>query len=311
VIPSTFVYVMGTRIRYLAWALSAVLLIGIGGFGASLFWAARGQSTQTQGEAMAEKWAPLYPYVDGHYPRQNWPSWAKTIERSNLRSISLNSEERDLTRVFITKLGDKVAEIDFAGPTPLVANSYDIILWNQCQEIAIETFISGTLTAEEHMLTRDAIGTAAQKLRELTGLNIVFPGHLFAGGVNFTEENLAAYEPKANTIEVHVAEHKHAALGPDDIALTTTWHRTTTTDRASITSGLIALSTDFLDRYPDGGFNSPSRQMVVLHELSHAVGIGHSSVGISYMFPYMGTEALITPADTVVLALTGSRPCYQ
>ncbi|HCV36944.1 MAG: hypothetical protein QF638_07055 [Acidimicrobiales bacterium] len=297
-------------VRYLAWVLSAVALVGIGGLAATLFLKAGDQEIPISGRAEANKWARMYPYIDGHYPVLD-SSWAKTVERSNLRSVSLNAEERHLTRVFITKLGDKVSEVDFTGPTPLVFNNYDIILWDQCQEISIETFISSTLTPKQLTITRDAIGAASQKLRELTGLNISFPAYLLAGGVSFTEENLSTYQPKANTIEVHVAEHQNAALGNKEIALATTWHTVTDSDRASITSGLIALSTDFLDRYPDGGFDSPSLQLAAFHELSHAVGIGHSSDGASYMFPYMGTEASITAPDRVVLALTGSRPCYD
>ncbi|MDP6697929.1 MAG: hypothetical protein QF558_09240 [Acidimicrobiales bacterium] len=303
---------MGTRIRYLAWTLSAVLLIGIGAFGASLFWAARSQNIQTQGEAMAEKWAPLYPYVDGHYPRQSWPSWAKTVERANFQSVSLDLTEQDLTRVFITKLGDKVTGVDFAGPTPLVSNSYDVILWDQCERIYVKTFISSTLTAPQRIAIRDAIADAAMELRSLTGLDIVFPGFLGTNTVeSFTDNDLSDYYPADQTIEVHVAAQSHAALGDDDIALTTTWHSLTDTKRASINSALVSLTADVLDRFPDGGFDAPSRQMAVLHELTHAVGIGHSSDAASYMFHFLGTEAFITPADSTVLALAGSRPCFD
>ncbi len=239
-------------------------------------------------------------------------SWAKTVERANFQSVSLSPVEQDLTRVFITNRGDKVTGVDFAGPTPLVNNNYDVILWDQCERIYVKTFISSTLTASQRIDIRDAIADAAMKLRSLTGLDIAFPGFLGTNAVeSFTDSDLSDYVPADQTIEVHVAAQDHAALGHDDIALTTTWHALTDTNRASINSSLVSLTPDVLDRYPDGGFDAPSRQMVVLHELTHAVGIGHSSDPDSYMFPFLGTEAFITPADSTVLALTGSRPCYN
>ena len=97
-------------------------------------------------------------------------------------------------------------------------------------------------------------------------------------------------------------------MSPDELAAATMW-ATQKRGQQIPRSTRIRVSSNVFDTMPDDEIDRKSRKMAIAHELSHALGIGHSNDPDSYMYPVLAPSASITPADRAALALAGSRTC--
>ena len=65
----------------------------------------------------------------------------------------------------------------------------------------------------------------------------------------------------------------------------------------------------FARRLPTKRFGLGLVATTLLHELGHAVGIGHSADDGSVMYPKLIAKASVTAADQAAFAYAGSRGC--
>ena len=234
-------------------------------------------------------------------------SWARTITEANIR-VELDWEAAKLLTVYSTGAGNKFAELDLAGSNPFFSDRFGNALWPQCERIGISISVDGDLPKATRAQMRRVTVEAVMAVRDLTGLDVVFRSGTSERGEVLSTPDQRINQPDEHTLEIHWVDHRNTWLTPDELGAATVWHALSTIG-ASIGSARIQLSSRIFDLFDHGQFDEPSRQLSVLHELTHIFGVGHSTDPNSFMYPSLGTVAWITPADRAALALAGSRPC--
>ena len=69
------------------------------------------------------------------------------------------------------------------------------------------------------------------------------------------------------------------------------------------------VDVDHFEHGADTAARTASVRTTLLHELGHAVGIGHSADDGSVMYPKLIDKASVTTADQAAFAYAGSRGC--
>jgi len=234
-------------------------------------------------------------------------SWARAIAEANIR-VELDWEAAKLLTVHPTGAGNNFAELDLAGSNPIFSDRFGNALWPQCERIGISISVDGDLPKATRAQMRGVTVEAVTAVRDLTGLDVVFRSGTSERGEVLSTPDQRINQPDEHTLEIHWVDHRNTWLTPDELGAATVWHALSTIG-ASIGSARIQLSSRIFDLFDHGQFDEPSRQLSVLHELTHIFGVGHSTDPNSFMYPSLGTVAWITPADRAALALAGSRPC--
>jgi len=270
---------------------------------------------------VSERALARFRHESGAYPEeQAGGSWAKAIAEGNIR-VSLDWEAAKLLALFPTGAGSSLAELDLAGSNPSLSNRFGNALWPQCKKIAVSIFVDEDLPQATRAEMRSMTVNAVQRLRELTGLDFYFGGvvrgveggvvgvgGVVGGGEKFSTPDKRIIEPDEHTMEIHWVDHTNTWLAPDELGTATAWHKLSNLG-ATIGRARAELSSMIFRTLPDGRYDEPSRQLTVLHELAHLLGVGHSTDPDSFMYPSLGTVAWITPADRAALAVAGSRQC--
>jgi hypothetical protein len=144
--------------------------------------------------------------------------------------------------------------------------------------------ISWELVGEVPPGGRTAVMEAVELLSTLTGLTVQPADQVGIAAVPFTLEFVSA------------SELARAAAGygggNEAIGLAITMHSS-----VGITSSQILLSEPFFSAALAS--NEDQAVLVVLHELGHALGLGHSADPSSVMYPYLSAQGRITDADVV------------
>ena len=234
-------------------------------------------------------------------------SWSPAIKEGNIR-VELEWDAAKLLTLNPTGSGNFISELDMAGSNPSVSNQFGNLLWQQCTRIATEIFIDQGIPATTRAQMRDATITVLLRLKELTGLNIVATRGSSERGEEFSTAAQRISTPADNTIALHWVDKENKWMSPNELGVTTIWATQKRGQQIPRGSG-IRLSSSIFDTMPDGEIDRLSKKMVIIHELSHALGIGHSNDPDSYLYPVLAPSASITPADRAALALAGSRAC--
>lgn len=234
-------------------------------------------------------------------------SWSPAIKEGNIR-VELEWDAAKLLTLNPTGSGNFISELDMAGSNPSVSNQFGNLLWQQCTRIATEIFIDQGIPATTRAQMRDATITVLLRLKELTGLNIVATRGSSERGEEFSTAAQRISTPADNTIALHWVDKENKWMSPNELGVTTIW-ATQKRGQQIPRGSRIRLSSSIFDTMPDGEIDRLSKKMVIIHELSHALGIGHSNDTDSYMYPKIALSASITPADRAALALAGSRAC--
>ena len=234
-------------------------------------------------------------------------SWSPAIKEGNIR-VELEWDAAKLLTLNPTGSGNFISELDMAGSNPSVSNQFGNLLWQQCTRIATEIFIDQGIPATTRAQMRDATITVLLRLKELTGLNIVATRGSSERGEEFSTAAQRISTPDDNTIAIHWVDKENTVMSPDELAAVTMW-ATQKRGQQIPRGSRIRLSSSIFDTMPDGEIDRLSKKMVIIHELSHALGIGHSNDPDSYLYPVLAPSASITPADRAALALAGSRAC--
>ena len=234
-------------------------------------------------------------------------SWSRAIDEGSIR-VELEWDAAKLLTLNPTGSGNFISELDMAGSNPSVSNQFGNLLWQQCTRIATEIFIDQGIPATTRAQMRDATITVLLRLKELTGLNIVATRGSSERGEEFSTAAQRISTPADNTIALHWVDKENKWMSPNELGVTTIW-ATQKRGQQIPRGSRIRLSSSIFDTMPDGEIDRLSKKMVIIHELSHALGIGHSNDPDSYLYPVLAPSASITPADRAALALAGSRAC--
>ena len=148
-----------------------------------------------------------------------------------------------------------------------------------------------------------AIDEAITRLGELTGLT-------FVTGADSRGDTTHLGAPERDTIQIAWVPEDSVHLDGDELGAAEVWHVADTRGIPTIIRVRVFLSAQILTDYSSGSAGGGVNvETAVLHELGHAVGVGHSADGDSFMHTELGSQAGTTIADLAALAFAGSRSC--
>ena len=195
---------------------------------------------------------------------------------------------------------DPASGLALAGSTAMFADATGSALWPNCTPIrvTIDTVESSADSTTAALATRDAV----TELGELTGLE-------------FTPITASAHTagddpaPQSNTIQIIWVDRDTGLLEDHELGSAEVWHLEVI-DRLIVFQAVVLLSDEILTKH-DSDTNSGGDfiRTTLIHELGHAVGIGHSADDGSVMYPRLNSKASVTTADRAAFAYAGSRGC--
>ena len=195
---------------------------------------------------------------------------------------------------------DPASGLALAGSTAMFADASGSALWPNCTPIrvTIDTVESSADSTTAALATRDAV----TELGELTGLE-------------FTPITASAHTagddpaPRSNTIQIIWVDRDTGLLEDHELGSAEVWHLEVI-DRLIVFQAVVLLSDEILTKHdPDTNSGGDFIRTTLIHELGHAVGIGHSADDGSVMYPKLIDKASVTTADQAAFAYAGSRGC--
>ena len=195
---------------------------------------------------------------------------------------------------------DPASGLALAGSTAMFADASGSALWPNCTPIrvTIDTVESSADSTTAALATRDAV----TELGELTGLE-------------FTPITASAHTagddpaPRSNTIQIIWVDRDTGLLEDHELGSAEVWHLEVI-DRLIVFQAVVLLSDEILTKHdPDTNSGGDFIRTTLIHELGHAVGIGHSADDGSVMYPRLNSKASVTTADRAAFAYAGSRSC--
>jgi len=195
---------------------------------------------------------------------------------------------------------DPAVGLSVAGSTAMFADATGSALWPNCTPIrvTIDTVESSADSTTAALATRDAV----TELGELTGLEFT----PITGSTHTAGDDPA---PQSNTIQIIWVDRDTGLLEDHELGSAEVWHLEVI-DRLIVFQAVVLLSDEILTKH-DSDTNSGGDfiRTTLIHELGHAVGIGHSADDGSVMYPRLNSKASVTTADRAAFAYAGSRGC--
>ena len=195
---------------------------------------------------------------------------------------------------------DPAVGLAVAGSTAMFADATGSALWPNCTPIrvTIDTVESSADSTTAALATRDAI----TELGELTGLEFTS----ISDSTHTVGDNPA---PQSNTIQIIWVNRDTGLLEDHELGSAEVWHLEVI-DRLLVFQAVVLLSDEILTKHDaDTNADRDFIRTTLIHELGHAVGIGHSTDDSSVMYPRLNGKALLTTADRAAFAYAGSRGC--
>lgn len=195
---------------------------------------------------------------------------------------------------------DPASGLALAGSTAMFADATGSALWLNCTPIrvTVDTVESSADSTAAALATRDAI----TELGELTGLE-------FTPITDSTHTAGDDPAPRFNTIQIIWVNRDTGLLEDHELGAAEVWHLEVI-DRLIVFQAVVLLSDEILTKHdPATNTGDDLVRTTLIHELGHAVGIGHSADDGSVMYPKLTGKASVTTADQAAFAYAGSRGC--
>ena len=211
----------------------------------------------------------------------------------------------------LTYLNDSVAQgyDPFGSVNPMDPS---LPLWANCTEIQITVHYDYRLSWHWRAVMDFESLKAVSSLRTLTGLNLVDP---VDGTLSVIDRSPT---PTSNQIDIIWINDEEVAFGDNDpktVAYTNLLFRKSETEASTISKAQVFLPVSILRSRPIP-MNTPTvargetARTAVLHELGHAVGLGHAAAQAdSIMAPTHNDRTSLSMPDRVAFRHSGGRPC--
>ena len=186
-------------------------------------------------------------------------------------------------------------------------------LWTNCTEIQVTVHYDYRLSWLSRPVMDSESRNATASLRSLTGLNLVDP---VDGTLSVFDQ---APAPTPNQIDIIWINDEEVAFRDDPkvVAYTNLLFRKSESQASTISKAQVFLPASILRSRPVP-VNTPTAtrglnaRTAVLHELGHAVGLGHAAAQAdSIMAPTHNDRTSISTPDRAVFRHAGSRPCQN
>jgi len=156
--------------------------------------------------------------------------------------------------------------------------------WNPCTTVRYRAHLDGAPAA----MTAD-VTEAIHRLAAATGLRFVDMGATDYSGT-FADSDQHGRPHDADLLITVVDEAATPALAGSTVGYASITHASWTTTDARIDRAEVVLERQFIATAPTGfGTTQAGSAELLLHELGHAVGLGHTSVAGQVMFPTLGS----------------------
>ena len=191
-----------------------------------------------------------------------------------------------------------------SGVTPMVSTGRGVALWGNCRTINVSTLIDSSLSQKEEMF--NVVDGVTEVVSVYTGLKLSNESDYTSIQVN--DENIQ--EPETGSILIIWVPEDSETLTSQQLGTTEVWHTIENDRTPTITRARIILSEKIFKEYESGIIGRGDNiETAVMHEVVHAMGIGHSDHKNSFMYTELAHESFATIADIAALVFAGSRSC--
>jgi hypothetical protein len=235
----------------------------------------------------------------------NENSWTKNLRDRNWQ-VYMSPEIKnilDLGNVETPEQNPHAALYN-SGVTPMVSTRSGVALWGNCRTINVSTLIDSSLSQKEEMF--NVVDGVTEVVSVYTGLKLSNESDYTSIQVN--DENLQ--EPETGSILIIWVPEDSETLTSQQLGTTEVWHTIENDRTPTITRARIILSEKIFKEYESGIIGRGDNiETAVMHEVVHAMGIGHSDHKNSFMYTELANESFATIADIAALVFAGSRSC--
>ena len=185
-------------------------------------------------------------------------------------------------------------------------------LWANCTEIQVTVHYDYRLSWDWRTAMDFESLNAVSSLRTLTGLNLVDP---VDGTLSVIDRSPTPTPDQIDIIWINDEEVAFADDDPKIVAYTNLLFRKSETGASTISRAQVFLPASILQSRPipvatPTAARGETARTAVLHELGHAVGLGHAKANAdSIMAPTHNDRTSISMSDRTAFRHSGGRPC--
>ena len=231
-------------------------------------------------------------------------SWTKNLRDTNWRAY-LSPEVKNTLNIENTNASlNPYIALHNSGVTPMVSTENGVALWGNCRTINASTIFESSLPQKNELF--DVVDGVTEVVSGYTGLQVSHSSTYKS--VQIDPTNLPS--PEKGSILIIWVSRDSEALSSQQLGTTEVWHTIESDGTPTITRARILLSEKIVERYDTGLIGRDDNiETAIMHELVHAVGIGHSTHKNSFMHTELADETFATSADIAAMAFAGSRSC--
>ena len=224
-------------------------------------------------------------------------SWTKNLRDTNWRAY-LSPEVKNTLNIENTNApSNPYTALHNSGVTPMVSTENGVALWGNCRTIKVSTLFESSLAQKNELF--DVVDGVTEVVSGYTGLQVSHSSTYKSVQIDHT--NLPS--PEKGSILIIWVSRDSEALSSQQLGTTEVWHTIESDGTPTITRARILLSEKIIERYDMGLIGRDDNiETAVMHELVHAMGIGHSTHKNSFMHTELANETFATSADIAALA---------
>ena len=231
-------------------------------------------------------------------------SWTKNLRDTNWRAY-LSPEVKNTLNIESTSTSSNpYTALHNSGVTPMVSTDNGVALWGNCKSINVSTLFESSIPQKNELF--NVVGGVAEVVSGYTGLKLSHSNTYKS--VQKVHTNLPSPE-KGSVLIIWVSKDSET-LSTQQLGTTEVWHAIESDGTPTITRARILLSEKIVEKYDMGIIGRDDNiETAIMHELVHAIGIGHSTHKNSFMHTELNNATFATPADIAAMAFAGSRSC--